>query len=82
MLSVMNDGARVPSEEVQQLFQPFQPPNRARANHQNGHGFGLSIVSAIATAHGATIRASSPPEGGFAVEVSFPMAPSLESSNA
>ena len=72
VLSVRNGGQRVEAVELEKLFQPFQRPSRSRASHQNGHGFGLSIVGAIARAHGATVSASSPPEGGLAVQVRFP----------
>lgn len=71
VFSVENNGPRVPADEVEQLFRPFQRPGRARASHQNGHGFGLSIVQAIATAHSAELVAKSRPEGGLAVELRF-----------
>ena len=37
-----------------------------------GHGLGLSIVSAIATAHGATLAFQPQPAGGLQAEVRFP----------
>jgi signal transduction histidine kinase len=40
-------------------------------SHTNGHGLGLSIVRAIAQAHGATITAIPRSEGGLDVEVTF-----------
>ena len=40
-----------------------------------GHGLGLSIVRAIATAHGATIGARALPDGGLAIDVTFPPPP-------
>jgi K+-sensing histidine kinase KdpD len=41
-------------------------------HHRDGHGLGLSIVRAIAAAHGATITAHPMPQGGLRVQVSFP----------
>ncbi len=72
VLSVANTGPVVPPAELNRLFQPFQRLNGQRVHHNNGHGLGLSIVKAIATAHGATITASAPPGGGLFVEVAFP----------
>jgi signal transduction histidine kinase len=72
VLSVSNSGPEVPSEEVERLFQPFQRLAPDRAGQSDGHGLGLSIVRAIATAHGATLTARARGEGGLAVELSFP----------
>jgi signal transduction histidine kinase len=72
-LSVINDGAVIPPAEVERLLEPFQRLGTTRTAPSDGHhGLGLSIVSAIATAHHATLRAEARPEGGLAVEVRFP----------
>ena len=71
-LTVTNSGPVIPPNELQRLFQPFQRLNGTRTQHQNGHGLGLSIVQAIATAHDATITTQAQPDGGLAIEVSFP----------
>src|SRR5207244_3630754 len=42
---------------------------------RDGLGLGLSIVAAIAEAHGAWIRAHALPGGGLGVRVGFPLAP-------
>ncbi len=72
VLSVTNTGPVIPPAEVDRLFQPFQRLDRRRANYKDGHGLGLSIVRAIATAHDATITAHPMPDGGLCVSVSFP----------
>jgi signal transduction histidine kinase len=72
VLSVTNTGPLIPIAEVDRLFQPFQRLDRRRANYPDGHGLGLSIVRAIATAHDATITAHPVPDGGLSVSVSFP----------
>jgi signal transduction histidine kinase len=72
VISVSNSGPVVPAKEVERLFQPFQRLAPDRTGHSDGHGLGLSIVHAIATAHGATLTARARGEGGLAVEVSFP----------
>jgi len=71
-VTVTNSGPMIPVDEIQRLFQPFQRLGGARTQHTNGHGLGLSIVQAIATAHDATITTRAQPNGGLAIEVSFP----------
>jgi signal transduction histidine kinase len=70
-LSVANTGKPIPAAEVDRLFQPFQRLGPRTASRDGGHGLGLSIVRAIATAHGATVTARPRPGGGLAVEVTF-----------
>jgi signal transduction histidine kinase len=72
VLSVTNSGPVIPATEVDRLFQPFQRLGPRPARRDGGHGLGLSIVRSIATAHGAIIGALAPPEGGLAVDVTFP----------
>jgi signal transduction histidine kinase len=72
VLSITNTGPVIPPTEIDRLFQPFQRLDARRAGHRNGHGLGLSIVKAIAAAHGATIYTHAMVEGGLAIEVSFP----------
>ncbi len=73
-LSIANSGPAVPPEEIDRLFQPFERLGAARTRHNNGHGIGLSIVQAIAKAHGAELNAQARPEGGLTIAVSFPAA--------
>jgi signal transduction histidine kinase len=71
VLTVSNSGPIIPPVEVDRLFQPFQRHNTART-HRTGHGLGLSIVQAIASAHDATLNTQARTEGGLDIEVSFP----------
>jgi len=75
LLTVTNTGPVVPPDELERLFEPFQQLSTERTARADGHqGLGLSIVRAIATAHGATVTARPHPDGGLAVTVSFPAA--------
>jgi signal transduction histidine kinase len=69
---IANTGPTVPPEQIQRLFQPFERLAAARTQHNSGHGLGLSIVQAIANAHGAKLDARARPDGGLTIEVSFP----------
>jgi signal transduction histidine kinase len=70
LLVVTNTGPVVPPEEVDRLFEPFQ--RMQRVADDTHHGLGLSIVRAIAVAHGAALTASARSGGGLTVEISFP----------
>jgi signal transduction histidine kinase len=71
VLSVTNSGQVIPAAEVDRLFQPFQRLGPRPARRDGGHGLGLSIVRAIATAHGATLSVRARPAGGLTVDVTF-----------
>ena len=71
VLSLANTGPVVAPDEVERLFEPFRRAGADRTGGQ-GHGLGLSIVRAIADAHGATVTAEPQTEGGLRVEVVFP----------
>jgi signal transduction histidine kinase len=68
-ITVSNSGPPIPAEKLDQLFQPFQRLGDERTNGRLG--LGLSIVQAIADAHGAELTAHAQPGGGLQVEVSF-----------
>jgi signal transduction histidine kinase len=79
VLSVASTGPVIPPDKVDQLIQPFQRLNARHVHngnsHRSGHGLGLSIVWAIATAHGAVLTAHAPPGGGLAIDIAFPAPP-------
>jgi len=89
-LAVSNTGPVIPPDQLGRLFQPFQRLDPGRAGRggsdggagrdgggpeRGGLGLGLAIVSAIAAAHGAELRAVTRAAGGLAVEVVFPPVP-------
>ena len=73
-LSVTNTGPVVPQNDVARLFEPFRRGAGQRTGSDHGHGLGLSIVRAIADAHGALVDIKAQSEGGLAAEVRFPLA--------
>jgi signal transduction histidine kinase len=73
VLSVANSGPVIPPGEIGRLLQPFQRLASTRSSDGDGHGLGLPIVRAIATAHGAALTTRARPGGGLHVEVSFPV---------
>lgn len=73
LLRVANSGPHIPHDRIDALFQPFQR-NDPRTGSPDGHGLGLSIVAAVATAHDADVTALPGPEGGLDITVAFPAA--------
>jgi signal transduction histidine kinase len=74
-LTVTNTGPVVPPDQVARLFQPFQRLEGQRTATREGLGLGLPIATAIATAHGADLRAYALAGGGLTVTVWFPPLP-------
>jgi signal transduction histidine kinase len=72
VLSVSNTGPLIPPDDVGRLFQPFQRDGGGRTGRHDGLGLGLSIVGAIAEAHGAWLQANALPGGGLGVQIGFP----------
>ena len=71
-LRVANSGPVVPPAAVERLFEPFHRLGTERVAANGHYGLGLSIARAIATAHGATVTAEAPQDGGLVVVVVFP----------
>jgi signal transduction histidine kinase len=77
VVSVFSTGPVIPPDQVDRLFQPFhRGAPRDRTGGRDGLGLGLSIVAAIAEAHGAWLQAHALPGGGLGVRAGFPLAPS------
>jgi signal transduction histidine kinase len=73
VLEVMNSGPVIPRYEVPGLFEPFHRYGTERLVSP-GAGLGLSIVRAVARAHGGDVRADARDEGGLIVTVTLPRA--------
>ncbi|MFI0418229.1 sensor histidine kinase [Spongiactinospora sp. 9N601] len=71
VLTVENDGMAIPPHDVADLFEPFRRLHD-RIGSSSGSGLGLSIVRAIAVAHGGSAAATARPDGGLSVVVRLP----------
>jgi signal transduction histidine kinase len=71
---VENGGEPLDPEQVAQLSQPFRRLGADRIGTDRGSGLGLSIVAAIAEAHGGTLDLQARPGGGLRVCVELPAA--------
>jgi signal transduction histidine kinase len=61
----------IPPGEVGRLLEPFQQLDGERTRHHGGHGLGMAIVAAVASAHAADLAVLARPEGGLDVTVTF-----------
>ncbi len=73
VVSVIDDGAGVPPEDLPRLFQRFWRTDPARRRATGGSGLGLSIARHIVEAHGGRIWAEETPGGGLTVRFSLPV---------
>ena len=72
-LQVSNSGVPLDPAEVPGLFAPFRRSGAARTARR-GAGLGLSIVRAVAGAHGGAVAAEARAGGGLVVTVDLPAA--------
>jgi signal transduction histidine kinase len=70
---VRDAGPGMPAADAARVFERFYRVDAARARDHGGSGLGLSIVSAIVTAHGGTVWATSSPGNGLMVTVRIPV---------
>jgi signal transduction histidine kinase len=73
-LVVESSGPRLDACRVQELTQPFRRLGVDRTRSERGAGLGLSIVAAIASAHGGRVALDAREEGGLRVTVRLPLA--------
>jgi signal transduction histidine kinase len=73
VLQVSNTGPVVPRYEIPSLFEPFRRLGTDRLSATSpGAGLGLSIVQAVARAHGGEVHAEPRDGGGLVVTVTLP----------
>src|SRR5262249_58979297 len=73
--AVRTTGRVAPPDEVGLLCQPFRQLDGARIRRSGGHGLGLAIVQAIASAHRAELTPRAWPDEGLDIQVPFPELP-------
>ena len=84
---VENGGPVLPQQQVAQLAQPFRRlgpdgSSAGRVATGGGSGLGLSIVAAIAAAHGGSLDLHARPDGGLRVVITLPLAPAAALAGA
>jgi len=74
VIEVGDSGPGLTEEELARVFERFYRADTSRARASGGVGLGLSIVAAVARAHGGSVRVSSEPDLGAIFRVELPIA--------
>jgi signal transduction histidine kinase len=75
LVAIESGGPLLDEDAVARLAQPFRRLGAERTGSQDGVGLGLSIVAAIASAHGGALELHALPRGGLRVQIELPRAP-------
>jgi len=73
VIEVADRGSGVAEEEATRVFERFYRSDAGRSRDHGGAGLGLSIVAAIATAHGGTATAARRAGGGAVFRIELPL---------
>jgi two-component system osmolarity sensor histidine kinase EnvZ len=71
IVTVSDNGAGIPEEDIERLFQPFTQGDTARGTE--GSGLGLAIIKRIVDTHGGKVELSNRPTGGLQAKVYLPL---------
>jgi two-component system OmpR family sensor kinase len=71
---VADDGPGLEPDVAARIFERFYRGDPARTRTRGGSGLGLSIVAAVAEAHGGSVRVDTAPGAGARFVVDLPRA--------
>jgi two-component system, OmpR family, sensor kinase len=74
LMSVVDHGPGLQAKEMERIFEPFYRADPSRSRDSGGAGLGLSIVSAVVSAHGGQVNVKETSGGGVTFEVELPLA--------
>jgi two-component system OmpR family sensor kinase len=73
VLAVEDSGPGMTPDQVDRIFERFYRADPLRARGTGGAGLGLSIVAAVAKAHGGSVSVESEPGRGSAFRIGLPL---------
>jgi two-component system OmpR family sensor kinase len=74
VVEVADSGPGLGDEETDRVFERFYRADESRSRASGGVGLGLSIVAAVAEAHGGSVAAQSEPGRGAVFRITLPLA--------
>jgi two-component system OmpR family sensor kinase len=72
-IAVADSGPGLDEEQVAHVFERFYRTDASRTRASGGVGLGLSIVAAVAEAHGGTVSAEGGAGGGATFRIELPL---------
>jgi signal transduction histidine kinase len=78
VLKVSDEGAGIPEAMARSVFEPFAQVDMSHARPANGLGIGLTLVKAIAEAHGGAAHVTTFAPKGAVVQIELPIFRVLE----
>jgi two-component system OmpR family sensor kinase len=75
LVEVSDSGPGLTAEQAERVFERFYRVDQSRARGSGGVGLGLSIVAAVAEAHGGSVAAEAVPGRGATFRITIPLAP-------
>jgi signal transduction histidine kinase len=73
VIEVADKGAGLSEDELERVFERFYRADQTRSRESGGVGLGLSIVAAVAEAHGGSVAARSEPGRGTTFRIVLPL---------
>jgi signal transduction histidine kinase len=73
VLTVQDNGAGIPTEELPYIFERFQRVDKSRHTQEGESGLGLAIVKSLVEAQGGSVRAESKLDEGTTIFIELPI---------
>jgi signal transduction histidine kinase len=73
MVSVHNEGAAIPPDQLESVFQVFRRAKAAKDGDTTGWGIGLPFVRSVVESHGGSLDVDSDPERGTTFLMDIPV---------
>ena len=80
-IEVQDTGPGLGEHDLQRVFERFYRADKSRARASGGVGLGLSIVAAVAEAHGGRVAVRSGPSGGATFRITLPLLRQTDNSH-
>jgi signal transduction histidine kinase len=71
-ISVNNSGEKIPTEEIEKIFDRFYRSDKSRTRKTGGVGLGLSVVKSIINLHQGTVHVESTEDFQTTVSIVLP----------